>query len=510
MLDLIDYELIRRLHTKGMGVREISRRLGHCRKTIRKVLDWDGTPPEYTLKKPRPAIVLTPDLIDFVKGILVADKDAPRKQRHTSNRIYKRLKKEKKYTGSESGVRRLVGRLKRELGEVKKVTTPLTFDPGEETQVDWGYAQAKISGLVVKACLLYLTLCYSRRTFVMAFPAEKQECFLEGHLRAFEFFGGVTSRCCYDNLGSAVKRTFIGSKREENPTFLRFRSYHGFEARYCTPGVKGAHEKGRVENRVGAFRRQYLVPVPEFESWDVFNRYLLDCCRDWDDRSHPSLKEQNVGQVFHRDELPRLSSLPPHRFGCCKVESVRADGQARIWYEGVGYSLPCQYGRCRVELRVYFNRIEVFHRQSLVCCWPRSFFKGQEFYDYRHYLRLLKKAPGASLNGRPYRDMPPEFVWYREELLARKDRRYAARALAKVLQLCLEYEENDVVDAVELALLCGTVDPDTVKNLVLQMNGKWSRPAEPLTLNGSPPEVREMKVVPHSLGSYDRLLEVAL
>ncbi len=509
MLDLIDYESIRRLHNKGMSIREISAKLGHCRKTIRKVLKWDGSVPKYKLTEPRPAPKVTTQVVEFVRAILVADKAAPRKQRHTSHRIFRRLQKEMKYSGSESGVRRLAAKLKAELGNTKRVTTPLSFEAGEETQVDWGYAQVTISGLTVKACLLYLTLCYSRRTFVMAFPAEKQECFLEGHLLAFEHFGGTTSRYCYDNLSSAVKKVFLGSTREENSTFLRFRTYYGFDVRYCTPGIKGAHEKGRVESRVGSFRRRFLVPVPKFESWDGLNAYLLRCCREWDSSVHPRQADVSIEDAF-LEEAPRLRPLPPHRFSCCRVDTVRADGQARISYDGVTYSLPCRYGRCRVEIRAYFNRIEVFHRQKVVCCWARSFCKGKEFYDYRHYIPLLAKAPGASLNGKPYQYMPPELIWYREELLARRDRRVAARAMAQVLKLCLEFTESDVVDAVELALLCGTVDPDAVKNLVLQMRGDWTTPAEPLKRLALPPEVREVAVTPRTLAPYDQLLEATL
>lgn len=125
MLDLIDYESIRRLHRKGMSIREISRKLGHCRKTIRKGLDWDGTPPAYKLTEPRPKTVLAPNLVDFVREILVADQAAPRKQRHTSRRIFERLCREAGYSGSESGVRRLVGRLKREFGQAKRFTPEL-------------------------------------------------------------------------------------------------------------------------------------------------------------------------------------------------------------------------------------------------------------------------------------------------------------------------------------------------------------------------------------------------
>ena len=146
MLDLIDYEAIRRLHRAGFSIREIARRVGHCRKTIRKVLKWDGSPPRYTLKEPRPCPTVTNEIRNFVVDVLARDEIVTPKQRHTAKRIYERLVAEFAYEGSESGIRRLVGKLRREQSQVSRVTTPLSFEPGEETQVDWGYAQVTIAG----------------------------------------------------------------------------------------------------------------------------------------------------------------------------------------------------------------------------------------------------------------------------------------------------------------------------------------------------------------------------
>lgn len=264
MLDMADYETLRRLHGNGWGIRRLAREFGRDRKTIRKALgEWDGSEPRYTLKNGRPSPVVTVEVRAFVRGILLADKSAPRKQRHSALRIFQRLQKEMSFQGGQSTVRRLVRELREAERGIKGITTPLAFKPGEEIQVDWGYATAKIAGVEVKVCLVLMTLCFSRRTYVRAFPAENQQCFLEGHIGGFEYFGGQAGRCAYDNLGSAVKKVFIGSEREENAEFLRFRAYHKFEPRFCTPGIEGAHEKGRVERRVDLFRCAHLVPVPE-------------------------------------------------------------------------------------------------------------------------------------------------------------------------------------------------------------------------------------------------------
>ncbi|MFQ6101921.1 MAG: hypothetical protein ACE5OS_11910 [Anaerolineae bacterium] len=88
--------------------------------------------------------------------------------------------------------------------------------------------------------------CYSRKLFVRAFPTQKQEAFLEGHVMAFHHFQGVPQRIGYDSLKAAVLRILEGRNRQEQQRFIVFRSHYLFESRFCTPGQ--GHEKGRVES----------------------------------------------------------------------------------------------------------------------------------------------------------------------------------------------------------------------------------------------------------------------
>ena len=359
----------------------------------------------------------------------------------------------------------------------------------------------------VEACLLLMTLCHSRRTFVRAFPAENQQCFLEGLLGGVEYFGGVSGRCAFDNLAAAVKKVFIGPEREENEEFKRFRVYNGFEPRYCTPGKDGAHEKGRVERRVELFRCAHLVPVPKLENWDELTSVILAGCKEEDLKPHPDDPNQTILEAFEKERLS-LKFLPRHRYPCCKYDTAKADGHSRVRYETVFYSLPCEYGRRRVELRAYHDRIEFFDGIKLIRTWERSYQEREEKYDYRHYIPLLSKAPGATLNGKPYDFMPQILLRYRSELMDRLGRRETARSLARVLRLILDHSEDDVLEAVELALLCGTVDPEAVKNLVLQMQGGWTRMARPLDLSSRSSEVTDLEIEHHDLEQYDQLMEM--
>lgn len=387
MLKLIDYEIVRRLHDQeNWSIRRIAAELHHCRKKLAQVLnDWDGTVPRYQLTKPRPTRVVTAELERWVEEILRADAAAPRKQRHTARKIHQRLPAQfPDLSVGESTVRRLV-RAVREKMRSPSTTIPLAFAPGEECQIDWGEAQVRIDGETTVIQLLLVALCYSRRTFAMAFEAANQESFCEGQLRAFEEFGGCTARAAYDNLKSAVKKVLVGGEREENEFFKSFRVHNGFEARYCTPGIEGAHEKGRVERKVSAVRLNAFVPIPEVSSLPELNAFLLERCRSLAERQHPDDPTRTVAEVFE-EERNFLIPLQKHRFRACKVVASRADGHARVQYQRCLYSLPSEYGRRSVETRAYFDKVEFYHGLTLVASWPRSYRPGTTNYDYRHYL----------------------------------------------------------------------------------------------------------------------------
>jgi transposase len=505
VLKVVQYQTVRNLHYEdGWSIKRICRELHRSRKFVRKAIKWEGETPHYQLKSPRPKPVVTPEVEALVRDILVADKKVRlSKQRHSADAIHKRLVREKHPIG-RSTVRLLVRRLREELREHPAVTVPLYFAPGEEAQVDWGEADVIMKGETVRVQIFHATLCYSRRTFLMAFPHQNQESFLEGHVRAFEHWGGTVCRLAYDNLRAAVKKILIGGEREENPTFTAFRVYYHFDHRYCTPGIEGAHEKGRVERRVDTYREDILVPPPEVDGWEALNSLLLAGCLEADDLPHPDYKDKTVAEVFE-EERSALGTLPAKRHPCCKIECFKADGHARVRYDHVQYSLPCEYGRRRVEVRAFFDRIEFYDGVKLIRSWSRCYTPGEEKYDYRDYLRLLKRAPGACLNGKPYLTMPEVLLEYRQELLEYLPRRTAGRTLARTLLLILEHGETYVLEAVELAMLSGTTDAEAVKSLVEQLENPPLPPSPSLDLNYRPGLHIRMPLP--DLTRYDRLVE---
>src|SRR3954467_8927959 len=247
-------EIRRRVLVDGLSRRAACREYGIHFKTLRKILAHPE-PPGYRRTAPRRPSILEP-LLPVVHQILQDDRKAPRKQRHTAVRIYRRLRDEHGYKGGLTVVKDAVRAWRSGHAEV---FVPLVHPPGE-AQVDFGEAEVTLDGRPTKVAVFVMTLPYSDATFVCAFPRECTEAFLEGHVRAFAFFGGVPRRISYDNLKIAVAEITGGRRRKLTEAFLRLKSYHLFADHFCP--VRRPKEKAHVETLVGYARRSFLVPVP--------------------------------------------------------------------------------------------------------------------------------------------------------------------------------------------------------------------------------------------------------
>lgn len=497
MVQVDEKERIRNAYyLQGISIRAIARNMRHSRKTVRKAIA-DASPPVYARTEPPPSPVLGP-----VKGIIdkwiEEDEGRPRKQRHTSHRIYERLRDEHGFNGGESTVRRYVGNKKKRQVEHY---VPLCFEPGADAQVDFGDAQVVMNGVQTHVQLFCMRLCYSHRPFVMALPFQKQEAFLEAHVRAFDFFGGVPRRITYDNLTAATTRAVRGDKRREIDSFIAFRSHYLFASHFCTPGE--AHEKGQVENLVGYARRNWLVPLPRVKDYEELNAYLLAKCLANEKHVVHGMKE-SVGEMFER-EKPILLSLPPRHYECFRLHPVRSNKMGIVCFEGNGYSVPTAHASRDLFLKAYVGRIEITDAKQILAVHRRLLGKGEESLSPAHYLEALKRKPGSVEYARPLRrsEFSPVYFLFLEKLKESMPESAARKAFLQVLELSAAYPEETLAEAMELALLYGSMDADAVKNLLVQMGGETSAPYSLAVLPESVPEVR---VEVRDVRLFDRLL----
>jgi transposase len=181
-------EIRRRVLVDGHSMRSVQRESHLHWKTLRKILDHPE-PPGYRQERPRPKPKLRP-FLPALHRVLEDDREAPRKQRHTAKRVFERLRDEHGYTGGLTAVKDAVREWRREHTEV---FVPLAHPPGG-AQVDVGEAEVTLDGRPTNMAVFVMTLPHSDAIFCCAFPRECTEAFLEGHARAFEFFGTTFAR----------------------------------------------------------------------------------------------------------------------------------------------------------------------------------------------------------------------------------------------------------------------------------------------------------------------------
>jgi transposase len=387
------FEQIRRdWRAGGSSIRELAVRHQVHRRTVRQALASAVPPPRkaYPLR-PRPAIGPYEAIID---GWLVADREVPRKQRHTARRVWQRLVAEHGASVAEVTVSRYVARRRAELGlEQVQVTVPQAHEPGAEAEVDFGEFHAVIAGVLLKLWLFVMRLSCSGRAFHVAFATQAQEAFLEGHVLAFEYFGAVPGRVRYDNLKPAVVRVLRGRDRAESERFIALRSHYGYDSFFCAPGPEGAHEKGGVEGEIGRFRRRHLVPVPAVMSLAALNQ-LIAAADMVDDGRVITGRPVTIAAAFAGEQLSMLP-LPGEPFDPARLLQARVDGRARVCVRQNYYSVPARYAGRRLPVRLSASSVEVLDGPRVVARHERAAGKYAEILVLDHYLEVLQRKPGA-------------------------------------------------------------------------------------------------------------------
>jgi transposase len=466
MIKVEQKEQIRRaFYVEGKSIRQIQRETGYHRQTIRKALQ-DSAVPKYERKEPRSRPVLDP-----VKAIidqwLAEDRNKPPKQRHTAKRIHERLTTEYGFAGAESTVRSYVSQRRKAMRA--QVFIPLSYQPGQTGQVDFGEAQVIIAGEQIKVQLFCLRLGYSKQPFVTAVPTQAQEAFFEGHVRAFDFLGGVPRELVYDNLKAAVKRILEGHNREEQTAFVAFRSHYLFESRFCTP--RKGHEKGLVEGLVGYARRNWLVPVPEFASWDELNDYLLEKCSAEGKRKLRGM-ETTIGEALAQERALMLP-LPTHPYRCCKMQPVQPNGFGLVTFKTNRYSVPADHAHEDLWLRAYVDKVEITNGLQTLAVHTRCYKREQDILNPLHYLPLLEQRPGAWEQAKPIQQWkahwPEVFDRYLAALRERLSTTQATREFVRILRLHEDHPEQVIAQALQQALDGHCYNADGVKQIVLHL-----------------------------------------
>lgn len=503
MLRVEAYEKIRRAHyIEEKSIRQIAREQGHSRKTVKKALE-SGGPGRYTPKQVREAPVLGAYKAR-IEELLKEGQGMPRKQRYTSHKIYEVIRGEG-YTGSEPGVRRYIGEWRR-THQPPAVYLPLEYEPGADAQADWGEGLAVMNGTPLTVQLFTMRLCYSRRLFVMAFPNQKLESFLEAQVQAFRFFEGVPQRISYDNLKTAVKAILVGHQRQEQAGFVAFRSHYLFESHFCTPGQ--GHEKGGVEHGVGYARRNFLVPLPEVASFEALNALLLAQCLADDARTVQG-QTQRIGEAWQQEKA-HLLPLPAQDYPCCTTHQVTLTPYSQVIFETNRYSVPASQARTTLTLRAFPFQVEILNQTEVIARHARCYGHGQDIFDPLHYLPLLAQRPGAFEYAKPLRQWraswPPVYEQALSQLRKEWPEGRGVREFIQILQLHTQHEASLIEQAISQALAYGCVHYEGVRLCLNQLLLPSQTPA-PLDLAAVQlARLQQPDAQPVDLQSYDLLI----
>jgi transposase len=469
--------MIRRLHYRQrLSIRDIAQRLSLSRNTVRKYLRSNVTVPRF--KVPERPSKLDP-FAEKLAAWLQQETRKPRKQKRSTKQLHSDLVK-LGYTGSYARVAAFVRRWKTErqdhLTGRRGAFVPLAFAAGEAFQFDWSEEHALLAGRPVKLQVAHTKLAHSRAFIVRAYPLQTHEMLFDALSQAFRVLGGVPDRGIFDNMKTAVDRIGIGKTRQVNLRFAAMASHYLFEPQFCNPA--SGWEKGQVEKNVQDARRRLWHVMPSFPDLDVLNAWLEEqCIAQWRQIPHGSLPGTIAG--VHAVEAASLMKLGQPFDGFVEY-TKRVSPTCLVTFDRHRYSVPASFANRFICLHVYPRRLVIVAEGQILCEHDRVIDRshqgpGRTVYDWRHYLAVLQRKPGALRNGAPFLEMPEAFRTLQTFLLKRPG---GDREMVEILALVLHHDEQAVLCAVELALEAGVPTKTHVLNILHRLiDGKVPAPA---------------------------------
>ena len=431
---------------------------GLSRETVSKMCRF-SLPPGYTRTKPvkKPKLGT---LLPVIDAILEADGTAPSKQRHSAKRIFERLRDEHGYAGGLTVVRDYI-RVAR--GRLRETFVPLAHPPGH-AQVDFGEAIGVIGGVRQKIHFFCMDVPQSDAPFVKAYPAETTEAFLDGHVSAFAFFGGVPLSVLYDNTTIAVAKICGNGRRERTRAFTELQSHYLFRDRFGRPG-KG-NDKGKVEGLVKYARSNFMTPIPQAASFDDLNATLEERCRRRQGE-HAGRHSETIGERLVAD-LEAFRDLPAVPLEACEKRAARVSSTALVRYRGNDYSVPTAYGFRDVVVKGFVDEVVIFCAGEEIARHRRCYGTGTFVFEPLHYLALIETKPNALDQAAALKDwdLPEAFQHLRHLLEARMGNR-GRREFIQVLRLMEAIPMEMVASAVTEAIRLGAIGFDAVKQIAL-------------------------------------------
>jgi transposase len=373
----------------------------------------------------------------------------------------------------------------------------LQFAAGECAQVDWGsFGSIIVGGTRRRLSFFVMVLCYSRMMYLEFTLSQAMEQFLSGHQQAFEFFGGVPEKVMIDNLKTGVLEHPLGEKALFHPRYLDFAGQYGFTPLAC--GVRKANEKGRVENGVGYVKGNFLagLQLPSFAAINpAANQWLRTVANV---RLHGETQRKPID--LFAEEKTRLKPLPPLAYDCAVLQPVSATSRCRIVFETNRYSIPHLYAGQKLTLKIYPERLCIYHHETLIATHPRSYERRQDIHNPDHTQELLAQRLKARQQTLllAFLNLSPQAQEYYRKL--EEKRLNAPHHIQKIVALSEIYGVDPLARALEDALTFEAYGCEYIANLLEQ---RQRAPATPGALHLTRrQDLLELELPPADLSPY--------
>ena len=465
MIDVDLLSVIRRWHGRDqLSIREITRRTGLSRNTIKKYLANGEVAPTYPARK-------SVSKLDPFAETLASWLERESKRNRKRRRNLKQLHRDLVALGFDGSYDRVAAFARdwrqRERERANRASrgafVPLAFAPGEAFQFDWSEDWLRIGKKKTKLQIAHFKLCHSRVFFLRAYLTQTHEMLFDAHNHAFRVLGGIPERGIYDNMKTAVDKVGRGKKRQVNARFRAMVSHFLFESEFCNPAA--GWEKGQVEKNVRDARHRLLMDAPAFADLDEANAWLEERCQAlWQEVAHPEQSNRNIAEVYD-DERAALMATPPPFDGFVEL-TKRVSPTCLVVFERNRYSVPAAFANRVISFRAYADRIVLVAEAEVIAEHERVFSrdhnsKGVTVYDWRHYLAVVQRKPGALRNGAPFAELPKSFKHLQGVLLKREG---GDREMADILALVLHHDEKLVEQAVREAIQSDVISKTHILN----------------------------------------------
>jgi transposase len=465
VIDVDLLSVIRRWHGRDkLSMREIARRTGLSRHTIRKYLASGITEPKYPLRN---GVSKLDPFAETLALWLQRESGRNRKRRRNLKQLHCDLVT-LGYAGSYDRVAAFARDWRQRQREAdnrasRGTYVPLIFAPGEAFQFDWSEDWARVGPRQMKLQVAHFKLCHSRAFMLRAYPLQTHEMLFDAHNHCLAALGGIPRRGIYDNMKTAVDKVGSGKQRQVNARFRAMVSHFLFEADFCNPAA--GWEKGQVEKNVRDARQRIWQDAPGFSDLAALNVWLEQRCRAlWHEIRHPEQSDRSVAELL-TDERSVLMAVPPPFDGFVE-HAKRVSPTCLVVFERNRYSVPASLANQVVSLRVYADRLVLVARAEVIAEHVRVFSRdhsspGQTCYDWRHYLAVVQRKPGALRNGAPFATLPESFRTLQSVLIRRAG---GDREMADILALVLQHDEQLVEQAVSEAIASGILTKTHILN----------------------------------------------